>query len=314
MSDKQIFKSALAFVHGALEARATAGLSMKAPLSRLDQLCSPSTGSTRAPRGEVPQQSPETIAKTSLIQVGLKTSASHDTKATPSTHQKRDDIVPFPVLPQFTDGLSADARLQAFSEKAAVCFLCPQLADARKNVVFGEGSCRAELMFVCEAPGIDEDREGKPFAGDAGVLFHKMLTAMGMTLDEVYLTSALKCRPHVSEDLNASRPAARDELQQCAPYLAAQIAIIRPKVIVVMGAEAMRALFGTTDTVGKLRSHWHSLQGIPVMPTFHPRYLIRNQSNSHKRKVWEDLLQVLERLGRTVTEKQRGYFKPRAES
>ena len=139
-----------------------------------------------------------------------------------------------------------------------------------------------------------------------------MLVAMGLSRQQVYLTSVLKCRPDVPGDETGSRPPTISELSKCAPYLASQISIIKPKVIVAMGAGAMRALFGSTETVGKLRSHWHDLQGIPVMPTFHPSYLIRNQSNTEKRKVWEDLLQVMERLGFNVSEKQRGFFKPRA--
>jgi DNA polymerase len=164
-------------------------------------------------------------------------------------------------------------------------------------------------MLVGEAPGPEEDREGKPFAGESGALLGKMLLAMGLSRENVFLTSALKCRPDVPSDEPGSRPPTAEELQRCLPYLAAQIAIVKPKVIVALGAGAMRALFGSTETVGKLRSRWHEIHGIPVMPTFHPSYLIRNSGNSEKRKVWEDLLQVLERLGRTVTDKQAGFFK-----
>ena len=181
-------------------------------------------------------------------------------------------------------------------------------------MVFGEGDAAAELMFVGDAPGPEEDAAGRPFMGEAGGLLDKMLVAMGLSRNEVYLTSVLKCYPAAALADEGGRPPAPDEIGRCAPYLATQIAIVKPKVIVALGAGAMRALFGSTEPVGKLRSRWHELHGIPVMPTFNPAYLIRNSANSEKRKVWEDLLSVLERMGRmgrmgrTVTAKQQGYF------
>jgi DNA polymerase len=163
-------------------------------------------------------------------------------------------------------------------------------------------------MLVGDAPGSEEDAEGRPFMGEAGALLDKMLVAMGLSREEVYLATVLKCYPASALEEEGARPAAPEEIGRCAPYLAAQIAIVQPKVIVALGAGAMRALFGSTEPVGKLRSRWHELHGIPVMPTFNPTYLIRNSANSEKRKVWEDLLGVLERMGRPVTAKQQGYF------
>lgn len=205
----------------------------------------------------------------------------------------------------------AAESLEALREKVMPCALCPRLAETRTHVVFGEGNVEADMMFVADAPGEDEDREGRPFAGESGALLDKMLVAMGFSRSHVYLASVLKCRPDTPEFKQGSRAPTAEELSRCAPYLAAQISIVKPKLIIAMGAGAMRALFGSTEVVGKLRGRWHELQGIPVMPTFHPSYLIRNQSNAEKRKVWEDLLQVLEKLGFEISEKQRGFFKPR---
>ena len=216
-----------------------------------------------------------------------------------------------PAFPELSgvglEGAAAD-RLEALRAKVLPCTLCPHLAANRKQVVFGEGDSSAELMLVGDAPGAEEDSAGRPFAGEAGDLLDKMLLAMGLSRNEVYLSSVVKCHPSSPVEDGGARPPAPEEIGRCAPYLAAQISIIKPKVIVALGAGAMRALFGSTQPVGKLRSHWHELHGIPVMPTFNPAYLIRNSANSEKRKVWEDLLSVLERMGRTITAKQQGYF------
>ena len=163
-------------------------------------------------------------------------------------------------------------------------------------------------MFVGEAPGPEEESEGRCFAGVDGALFDKMLVAMGLSRDKVFLTTALKCRPDAPAGSVRARIPTPEELVRCLPYLAAQIALVKPKVIVALGAGAMRGLFGSTQTAAALRSRWHDLQGIPVMPTFHLNYLILNSGIGEKRKVWEDLLQVMERLGQGISEKQRNYF------
>jgi DNA polymerase len=191
---------------------------------------------------------------------------------------------------------------------AIVCQRCPALAAARSQVVFGQGNPEAALMIVGEAPGAEEDQEGRPFAGEAGELLEKMLKAMGLLMGDVYATSVLKCHPFVAGEPGAVRSPQSEELERCLPYLAAQISIVRPKVIVAMGAGAMHALFGGRTPMGGLRSRWHEVQGVPVMPTFHPRYLLRNDDVRERRKVWEDLMQVMERLGLEVTARHRSFF------
>ncbi len=175
-------------------------------------------------------------------------------------------------------------------------------------MVFGQGSVGASLMIIGEAPGAEEDQEGRPFAGEAGELLEKMLKVMGLSMTEVYATSVLKCNPFVPGEPGAVRPPHPEELERCLPYLAAQISLVQPKVIVALGAGAMHALFGGRIPMGSLRSQWHEVQGIPVMPTFHPNYLLRNDDIRERRKVWEDLMQVMERLGLTVTERHRSFF------
>ncbi len=210
-----------------------------------------------------------------------------------------------------TPVLSGDARLQAVADlRARVmgCVKCPHLVSSRTTVVFGVGNINAELMFVGEAPGADEDRQGEPFVGAAGQLLTKMIQAMGLTRDSVYIANILKCRPDTPGQAYGNRKPTPEEMQTCIPWLHEQIDIIRPKVLVGLGATAIEGLLGKTAGIMRLRGQWHTYREIPLMPTYHPAYLLRNQAVSEKRKVWEDLLQVMEKLNLPITEKQRAYF------
>jgi DNA polymerase len=204
-----------------------------------------------------------------------------------------------------TDKASAMAALNA---RAAVCVKCPNLASSRKNVVFGVGDINASLMFVGEAPGADEDAQGEPFVGAAGQLLTRIIKAMGFDRQHVYIANILKCRPDTPGKTSGNRKPTSEEMNTCLPYLLEQINIIRPKVIVALGATAIEGLLGKTDGIGKLRGRFQTFRDVPLMPTFHPAYLLRNQAVSEKRKVWEDMLQVMEKLESPISEKQRGFF------
>jgi uracil-DNA glycosylase len=193
-------------------------------------------------------------------------------------------------------------------ERVRVCAKCPHLASSRTQTVFGVGNPDAELMFIGEAPGVDEDKQGEPFVGRAGQLLTRIIETMGLARKEVYIANILKCRPDTSPGSFGNRPPTPREMQTCRPYLVEQIDIIRPKVLVALGAVAVEGLLGTRGTMRELRGRWHSYNGTPLMITYHPAYLLRNQAPSEKRKVWEDMLQVLERLEKPITEKQRSYF------
>jgi len=193
-------------------------------------------------------------------------------------------------------------------ERVRVCTKCPHLACSRTQTVFGVGNPDAELMFIGEAPGVDEDKQGEPFVGRAGQLLTRIIETMGLAREEVYIANILKCRPDTSPGSFGNRPPTPREMQTCRPYLVEQIDIIRPKVLVALGAVAVEGLLGTRGTMRELRGRWHSYNGTPLMITYHPAYLLRNQAPSEKRKVWEDMLQVLERLEKPITEKQRSYF------
>ncbi len=211
-----------------------------------------------------------------------------------------------PPLPRVAADL--DTAFAALRERASACVKCPHLAGSRKNVVFGVGNIRASLIFVGEAPGADEDQQGEPFVGAAGQLLTRIIKAMGFERENVYIANILKCRPDTPGQTSGNRKPTTDEMNTCLPYLLEQIELIRPKVIVALGATAIEGLLGKTGGIGRVRGHFQTFRDIPLMPTFHPAYLLRNQAISEKRKVWEDMLQVMEKLGLPITEKQRGYF------
>jgi DNA polymerase len=172
------------------------------------------------------------------------------------------------------------------------CTKCRELARCRKTVVFGVGNPRAELMFIGEAPGADEDEQGEPFVGRAGQLLTKIIEAMGMKREEVYIANVLKCRPP------DNRKPLPDEMANCLPYLLRQIELVQPKVIVALGATAMQGLLNIEQGITKLRGTWYQFHDIPIMPTFHPAYLLRNPPA--KAPVWKDMKAVVAKLGREL--------------
>jgi len=225
--------------------------------------------------------------------------------------------VPAPAQPEIIASLpkisaATPEKQTAFTElknRAMACVKCPNLASSRKNVVFGVGDIESPLLFVGEAPGADEDEQGEPFVGAAGQLLTRIIKAMGFSRENVYIANILKCRPDMPQGSSGNRKPTTDEMKTCLPYLLEQIDIIKPSVIVALGATAVEGLFGKSALgITKQRGNWMSFRDTPLMPTFHPAYLLRNQALSEKRKVWEDMLQVLEKLDAPISEKQRNYF------
>jgi DNA polymerase len=174
------------------------------------------------------------------------------------------------------------AKLEEIRANLGECTRC-KLHENRTNIVFGVGSPRAKLMFVGEGPGADEDAQGEPFVGRAGKKLDEMITAIGLRREDVYIANIIKCRPPDNRD---PQP---DEVGTCSPFLFEQIAAIRPRVIVALGSPATKTLLNTRIGITKLRGTWHSYAGVPVMPTFHPAYLLRAYTPENRRKVWEDL-------------------------
>jgi uracil-DNA glycosylase family 4 len=205
-------------------------------------------------------------------------------------------------------GSTKAEQLQHLAARASVCVKCPHLAARRHTVVFGVGDPDARLMFVGEGPGEEEDLKGEPFVGRAGQLLTKMIAAMGLSREQVYIANVVKCRPDMPPGVPGNRKPTRQEMETCVPYLRAQIEVIQPAAMVALGATAIEGLLGPVGTIGSLRGTFLEYRGTPLMPTYHPSYLLRNQSNTEKRKVWEDLLQVMERLEMPISDKQRGFF------
>jgi len=184
------------------------------------------------------------------------------------------------------------------------CQKCPLLANSRTNVVFGAGNNAADLVFVGEAPGETEDLEGVPFIGKAGNLLTKIIDAMGLSREKIFIANVLKCRPDMKPGESGNRKPTAEEMATCLPWLGEQLRLIQPKVIVALGKTATEGLLGREEQ----RGQWAEYAGIPVMVTWHPAYLLRAGSLENKRKVWEDMLLVMERMKMPISEKQRGFF------
>jgi uracil-DNA glycosylase family 4 len=190
------------------------------------------------------------------------------------------------------DFITQESPLLSLEEEILNCRKCP-LAETRQKAVPGEGQTKTELMFVGEAPGRDEDIQGRPFVGRAGQLLTKIINAMDFSREEVYITNIVKCRPPDNRNPHA------DEMDCCRDYLLRQIAIIQPKVIVTLGKVAAGFFIQSDLGMTALRGEFRDFQGIKVMPTFHPSYLIRNEGNKILRKmVWDDMQQVMVFLGK----------------
>jgi DNA polymerase len=207
---------------------------------------------------------------------------------------------PAPTAEMFSKyaGLESQVSLEQVREFIGDCRRC-KLWPMRTNLVFGVGNPKAELMFVGEAPGADEDLRGEPFVGRAGQLLTDIIErGMSMPRSEVYICNVIKCRPP------GNRNPEPDEVISCEPFLFRQIEIVRPRVIVGLGTFAVQALLKVKTPISKLRGHWHELRGIRMMPTFHPAYLLRNPSE--KRLVWHDIQLVLKELGRQIPRRSGG--------
>ena len=198
-----------------------------------------------------------------------------------------------PAAPQpakAATGAAVSAGLSAIAREVAACRAC-RLCEKRTNVVPGQGNPHPEIMFIGEGPGADEDEQGLAFVGRAGQLLTSIINAMGFSRDEVFIGNVVKCRPP------DNRTPAPDEMAACLPYLARQIDLLKPKLIVALGATAVKGLFNDEKiAITKQRGNWMNYRGIDVMPTFHPAYLLRNPPA--KREVWMDMKTVLAKLGR----------------
>lgn len=201
---------------------------------------------------------------------------------------------------------SDHAQLDSHHESVAMirkslgdCHRCP-LSKTRKNLVFGSGNPKAKIVFVGEGPGAEEDASGEPFVGEAGRILNRIITAMGLTRESVYICNVVKCRPPGNRNPEA------EEIAACSPYLLRQIKSIEPDVIVALGNFSSHTLLNIKEPISKLRGKFHDFNGTPLMPTYHPSYLLHNSENKELFwDVWDDMTQVLRLLALPVPEKSR---------
>ena len=273
----------------------------------LNALAAPSPRSRRREEAEIPAPARATpIARAS----GLQPPSAATVRPSPPP-------APAPVRVAAPSVPSADkaAAFAALRSRSLACVKCPHLVASRTQVVFGVGDINAQLLLVGEAPGVDEDRLGEPFVGAAGQLLTRIIQATGLSRDTVYIANVLKCRPNTPPGQFGNRKPSPDEMGTCLPYLLEQIQLIQPRVIIALGGTAVEGLFGISEAhITRRRGQWMDLRGTPVMPTFHPSFVLRAEANADKgratkRQVWEDMLQVMERLAMPISEKQRGFFK-----
>lgn len=193
---------------------------------------------------------------------------------------------------------TARRRLQEIAAEIAECRRCP-LHRTRTKTVPGQGNPRPEILFVGEGPGQDEDRQGLAFVGRAGALLTRMIVAMGLDREQVFIANVVKCRATENYEMIKDRPPTLDEMRACLPYLRAQIAVLRPRVIVTLGNAALEGLTGLKG-ITRLRGQWREYEGVPLMPTYHPSFLLRGGGDDTARywEVWDDLCAVLRFLGR----------------
>jgi len=195
-----------------------------------------------------------------------------------------------PVLPMTSDEqMTPEQALRVIREDLGDCTRCPLHKQGRKQIVFGVGNPRADIMFIGEGPGADEDQQGEPFVGRAGQLLNNMISAMGIRREDVYIANVVKCRPP------ANRTPEREECDTCSPFLLRQIAVVKPKIIVALGAVAAKTLLGVNDAMVNLRGRLYVFKNTRLAVTYHPAYLLRDPRQ--KKEAWKDLQMVMKYLG-----------------
>jgi len=268
-----------------------------------------------------PDDAPERVAR---LADQPEITISAPVRETPQVNQAPEPVTaPVPqakrpmIEAKFTlpDSGTKAERLAALREILLADETCRAQLRPGKQVVFGVGNPDAQILFVGEAPGAEEERQGEPFVGPAGKLLTKMIQAMGLEREQVYIANIMNWRPKMPTENAAgeqvgNRPPTPEEMAYCLPFLRAQLEIVAPQVIVALGATAARGLLGhdSFKALGELRGKWREFAGCPLMVTYHPSYILRNQSNRSKRVIWEDFLKVMERAALPISEKQRGYF------
>jgi uracil-DNA glycosylase family 4 len=266
----------------------------------------PETGD-RKPEVGLPSRAPRPLSPASFPVSGFRSPVS------PAPAPPAAPALPPPPAVKLPEGEKA-ARWAALLDTVINDPTCKANVRPGKKVVLGVGTLDARIMFVGEAPGAEEEIQGEPFVGPAGQLLTKMIQAMGLKRSDVYIGNIMNWRPQMptveGREQVGNRPPNEEEMRYCLPYLRAQIEVVNPELLVALGSTAAQGLLGVGSfkALGDIRGKWHTFADKPLMVTYHPSYILRNQSNRSKRMIWEDLLKVMERAALPVTDKQRGFF------
>ncbi len=225
-----------------------------------------------------------------------------------NTPADSDQGIPSPIPFDLPPG-SKQEQWDWLRQKVLTCPVCVSHVKPGKKVVFGVGDLNAKIFFCGEAPGADEEKVGEPFVGKAGQLLTKIIQAMGLQRKDVYIGNIMNWRPELPSSIG-NRPPTPKEMAFCLPYLKAQVQIIKPQVIVALGNTAVSGLLGPDPKrrMTDIRGKWTEFENTPLMVTFHPSYLLRNNTSHAKRQVWEDMLLVMGKIGLPISEKQRNFF------
>ncbi|MFT7171880.1 MAG: uracil-DNA glycosylase family 4 [Paracoccaceae bacterium] len=243
-------------------------------------------GSARRP---APQKKPATATPTPLSATTAATTAATQIRAT---------------------GHNPAEKIASLAAIANTWPPAKALGSLRDTMVFSVGNPEADLMLVGEAPGYHDEQKREPFVGPSGVKLDQILSAMGLSRNEVYISNVCKFRPATKNQTINNRKPSPEEMATSIPFLKAEIDVVKPRAIIALGASAAQGLLGSEKPLSQLRESWHQFQGIPLRVTFHPSYLLRQEDGlGEKRKVWEDMLAAMEKLGLPVSKKQRAYFR-----
>lgn len=236
-------------------------------------------------------------------------------KPVEAPHSAAEPIIPQPTprAPELVvEGADKTARLESIKRQAAEWAPARALGSLRETMVFATGNPDAKIMMIGEAPGYNEEKEGQPFVGPAGQKLNDILKAMGVSREEIYISNLVKFRPAIAKQSTNNRKPSPEEMAACLPLVMAEIEIVKPALVIALGGTAAEGLLKLDGAVGNMRGKWHDLSGIPARVTYHPSYLLQSGSNEVKRALWEDMLAVMEKLGMPISEKQRGFFLPKA--
>ncbi len=263
---------------------------------------------------EKTEASRKTPAKRSPVSVSVHEEVLAAPQEPPAESQQEDEPSLIHLIPETPPIIklpagSKQAQWEWLRKRVLGCPVCLQHVRPGKKIVFGSGNLDTELFFCGEAPGKDEEEQGEVFVGKAGQLLQKIIEVMGFARHEVYIGNIMNWRPEMPT-IVGNRPPSSEEMAFCLPYLKAQLEIVHPKVIIALGATAVSGLLGH-DSSRRMRdvcNQWFQFENVPLMVTFHPSYLLRNNTKAAKRNVWEAMLQVLQFIGRPISEKQKNYF------